>query len=73
MTGEIVTALGKDLGLDRVVLTGGVFNNRILLSGITRYLRERGFWVYTNRKVPVNDGGIALGQVAVAREFLSGS
>ncbi len=70
ITGEIVTALGKDEGLDRVVLTGGVFNNRLLLSGITRLLRKKGFQVYTNRKVPVNDGGIALGQVAVAREWL---
>jgi hydrogenase maturation protein HypF len=51
---------------DKVVLSGGAFQNRYLLSGLMRKLKEMGFQVLTNQKVPVNDGGIALGQLAVA-------
>jgi len=52
--------------LKRVVLSGGAFQNRCLLSGITKKLRTMNFEVFTNHQVPVNDGGIALGQLAVA-------
>ena len=51
-----------------VVLSGGVFQNRFLLSGITSLLRENGFTVYTHRRVSTNDEGICLGQLAVARK-----
>jgi hydrogenase maturation protein HypF len=53
-------------GLERVVLSGGVFQNAILLEGLTKSLADQGFDVYTHRLVPTNDGGICLGQVAVA-------
>ena len=49
-----------------IVLSGGVFANRILGSLIGRILRDRGFAVYFNEKVPGNDGGIALGQCFLA-------
>ena len=49
-----------------IVLSGGVFANRILGSLISRILRDRGFAVYFNEKVPGNDGGIALGQCFLA-------
>jgi hydrogenase maturation protein HypF len=52
--------------LERVALSGGVFQNDILLALITNGLRRRGFQVYSHCLVPSNDGGIALGQAAVA-------
>ncbi len=49
-----------------VVLSGGVFQNRFLLHGITSLLEENGFKVYTHHQVPANDEGIAFGQLAIA-------
>jgi len=49
-----------------VALSGGVFQNDLLLALTTNGLRRRGFQVYSHRLVPPNDGGIALGQAAVA-------
>jgi len=50
------------IGVKRVVLSGGVFQNKILLEGIYKELARRGFKVYLNESVPCNDGGVALGQ-----------
>jgi len=49
-----------------VGLSGGVFQNRYFLTHLSRRLEEEGFVVLTHSKVPTNDGGLALGQVAVA-------
>jgi hydrogenase maturation protein HypF len=53
-------------GLNRVVLSGGVFQNVLLLSLVTRGLKDLGFEVYTHHLVPANDGGISLGQAVIA-------
>ncbi len=53
-------------GLDTVALSGGVFQNQLLLRTVTDLLEERGFRVLVHGRVPTNDGGISLGQVAVA-------
>ena len=55
-------------GIDVVALSGGVFQNQLLLSQLVRLLAGDGFRIYTNRRVPANDGGISLGQAAVASE-----
>jgi hydrogenase maturation protein HypF len=52
-------------GLTTVALTGGVFTNALLLSLTSRGLREAGFEVLRHRRVPANDGGLALGQAVV--------
>jgi hydrogenase maturation protein HypF len=54
-----------------VALSGGVFQNRLLLEQLTARLRELDFDVYRNRRVPPNDGGLSLGQLAVAAARLS--
>jgi len=48
-----------------VALSGGVFQNALLLRQATKGLRDRGIHVITHRHVPPNDGGIALGQLLV--------
>jgi hydrogenase maturation protein HypF len=56
--------------LNRVVLSGGVFQNVFLLNQLERILLDLGFEVYTHSLVPTNDGGISLGQVMVANAIL---
>jgi hydrogenase maturation protein HypF len=51
---------------ERVVLSGGCFQNRVLAERVAAALRERGFQVLQHRQVPPNDGGIALGQAVIA-------
>jgi hydrogenase maturation protein HypF len=58
--------LRAERGLNVVALSGGVFQNANLLARSLAGLSARGFEVYTNQRVPPNDGGLALGQVAVA-------
>jgi hydrogenase maturation protein HypF len=52
--------------LERVVLSGGVFQNMFLLESACRLLEDDGFKVFTHHRVPTNDGGVSLGQAAVA-------
>ena len=56
----------KKFGADQVALTGGTFQNRILMEGVLEKLRSEGFKPYYNISVSPNDGGIALGQTYVA-------
>jgi hydrogenase maturation protein HypF len=56
--------------LGRVALSGGVFQNALLLQRVQAGLRANRFEVFTNIHVPANDGGLALGQAAVAAERL---
>lgn len=63
---EAAVRVGQKTGLDRIVLSGGVFNNNAVFSQITRMLEARGFKAYTHSIVPCGDGGIALGQAMAA-------
>jgi len=53
-------------GLERVVLSGGVFQNRLFSEELVTLLEKDRFKVYTHRLVPPNDGGLALGQAIIA-------
>ena len=59
----------KESGADQVALTGGVFQNKILMEESLALLREHGFKPYYNISVSPNDGGIALGQAYVAMKL----
>jgi hydrogenase maturation protein HypF len=56
--------------IDQVALSGGVFQNDFLLDRLAYTLKAAGLKVYTNELVPVNDGGISLGQACILRERL---
>lgn len=73
---ELAQGIRSERGLDRVALSGGLFQNRYVLGRSERRLGEAGFTVFTQKEVPSNDGGIALGQLAVAawrRSYVSGN
>jgi hydrogenase maturation protein HypF len=59
-------AIRERTGIGRAVLSGGVFQNELLLRGCHEALGGAGFEVFSHRRVPTNDGGVALGQAAVA-------
>ncbi len=63
---ELGGQLKKEVGLDRIVLSGGVFQNATFLTGLEEALDQQGFSVFSQSKVPTNDGGISLGQAAIA-------
>ena len=58
--------LRQTSGLDAVLLSGGVFMNALLTHEACQSLRAAGFRVYRHQRVPPNDGGLSLGQLAVA-------
>ncbi len=66
LIGTVCDRLRDERGLNRVALSGGVFQNARLLAGALTHLRARGFEVFANRLIPTNDGGLALGQAAIA-------
>jgi hydrogenase maturation protein HypF len=67
----VVNLLKKKTGINKVVLSGGTFQNRILIREVPRLLTNNGFEVFIHEKVPSNDGGIALGQLLIAAKKIS--
>lgn len=65
-TARALLHIARARGVEAVVLSGGVFQNRLLLEQTVSALEGRGVRVLLPRRVPPNDGGIAFGQVAVA-------
>jgi hydrogenase maturation protein HypF len=68
---DICIAQRQKSGLNLVALSGGVWQNALLFSRTLHRLQQAGFEVLHHRQVPPNDGGIALGQAAVAAAVLS--
>src|ERR1039457_5099955 len=69
---EMCLRIRRESGVKRGGLSGGTVQNMRLLGLVARALRESGFELFLHRKVPPNDGGIALGQAAIAAERLAG-
>ena len=69
ITNEMCQLISKDTGIKRVALSGGVFQNRLLLKLTMVALQKEGFDVLTHRLVPPNDGGISLGQAVIANFY----
>lgn len=67
---ETVIKIRNDLGINRIALSGGTFQNKFLSENIENKLAASGFEVFIHTKVPSNDGGIALGQIVVAANRL---
>jgi hydrogenase maturation protein HypF len=63
---ECIVAVAQRVGEHRVVLTGGCFQNKYLTERAVHRLRSEGFSAYWHQRVPPNDGGIAVGQIAAA-------
>ena len=63
---DMCVTIRRDTGIRNVALSGGVFQNRLLLKKVVPLLEYEGFTVYTHRRVPCNDGGISLGQAVIA-------
>ena len=71
----VCDVIRTERGLNTVALSGGVFQNMMLLECTMRRLAAKGFRVLTHSRVPANDGGIAFGQAAIAaaRDAVDGS
>ncbi len=69
MTLDICRKISARTGIKEVALSGGVFQNRLLLRKTISLLESVGLTVYTHRQVPCNDGGISLGQAVIANHL----
>ncbi|MCP4751302.1 MAG: carbamoyltransferase HypF [Proteobacteria bacterium] len=63
---EIIVEVGKKTGEEKIVLSGGCFQNEYLTERVVRRLNSEGFRPYWHQRVPPNDGGICLGQLYAA-------
>ncbi len=66
---KICIKLREEYSINKVALSGGVFQNSILLEGIETSLKESGFQVITHRLIPCNDGGLSIGQIVIGNEL----
>jgi len=69
---DLCDAIRKETKLNRIVLSGGVFQNSLLLTGLFKALEKKDFKVFTHKLVPTNDGGISLGQAMIANAVVNG-
>jgi hydrogenase maturation protein HypF len=65
-TVDVLHGLSSQTGANSIVLSGGVFQNRLLLEAVSEQLRQRGKTVLAPQRYPMNDGGLALGQAVIA-------
>ncbi len=72
-TAEAIAVAAEGAGLEAAVLSGGVFQNRLLLERTAGLLRTAGMRVLIPERMPPNDGGIAYGQAAVAAALSLGA
>ena len=63
---EVSEKLRSKFNINKLVISGGTFQNKYILQKLENVILDRGFEIYINENVPSNDGGIALGQIAIA-------
>jgi hydrogenase maturation protein HypF len=68
---EVCRMARRSTGINAVALSGGVWQNQILLELVREGLSSQEFTVYFHKQVPTNDGGLALGQVMVANHVIA--
>jgi len=66
MVARIRTTIAAGASLNTIALSGGCFQNKLLLEELMRLLEADGLSCLSHAKVPTNDGGLALGQAAIA-------
>lgn len=66
VTIEAVKQLNSETGIKKVILSGGTFQNKYLTKKVVDLMQDLNLEVFISRQVPCNDGGIALGQLAIA-------
>lgn len=67
-TVEVCLNLSRKYNINKIALSGGVFQNKLLAEMLTKDLSGNGFTCYTHHQVPANDAGISLGQAAISAE-----
>ena len=67
---ELCEILRKEYHLSSVILSGGVFQNEILLINIYKELTKKDFKVYIHEQIPANDEGVSIGQMIIGNEIL---
>jgi len=68
---DLCNQISSETGIHTVALSGGVWQNKTLLEKTSGLLKSNGYTVLVHHQVPTNDGGIALGQVAIAATLLN--
>ena len=63
---DVIKRMSNISKINVVVLSGGLFQNRYILENLENILEKKGFKIFTHKRIPTNDGGIALGQLAIA-------
>jgi hydrogenase maturation protein HypF len=66
----MILGAARSAGIKKVVLSGGVFQNRYLVNKVVKLLEKNNFKVYTHSNIQTNDSGIPIGQIAIANARL---
>lgn len=69
MVSQMCYQIAQETGIATVALSGGVFQNRLLMQKVTAALEAAGLAIITHSQVPCNDGGISLGQAVIANSI----
>lgn len=67
---ENILSISRHTGIKNVALSGGVFQNGLVFGGLYKKLNKEGLKVIFNSRFPINDGGLAIGQIYFAKEKL---
>jgi hydrogenase maturation protein HypF len=62
---QLIQQLSLQTGIQDIVLSGGCLQNKLLMEGLYHVLSQNGFHVYTGKEIPINDGGVSIGQALI--------